>query len=171
MNSRLVAGVVLLATCLWQGGCTTTRVPAMAQESAANTPIPPADPALDHFIAWVPADQAQTAAVARAMAHISLSKARRHAGQELCDGNSLRRGNATEILGPLPALSPPSQGGKPAWYYRISQQPGLFGCRQRNSAGLYQAMQEELPDWISIEPANIPPHLGLLEPVKQGASD
>jgi hypothetical protein len=164
MNSRLVACLVLLTTCLWQGGCSTARTPAITQESAANTPIPPADPALDHFIAWVPADQAQTAAVARAMAHISLNKARRHTSQQLCDGDGLRQGDATEILGPLPALSPPSQGGKPAWYYRISQQPGQLGCRQQNSASLYQAMQEDLPGWISIEPANAPPRLGLLKP-------
>jgi hypothetical protein len=165
MNSRLVASVVLLASCLWQGGCTTMQAAAIAPERAASTSIPPADPALDHFIAWVPAEQAQTATVARAMTHISLGNARRHAARELCGGTGLRKGHVTEILGPLPALSPAAQGSKPAWYYRISQRPGLPGCNNHTRVSLYRAMQQALPVWIRIEPAEPGPRqLGLLQP-------
>jgi hypothetical protein len=165
MNSRLVASIVLVASCLWQGGCSTLRAPAISPDMAVTTAIPPADQALDHIIAWVPAEQAQTAAVARAMTHISLGNARVHASRKMCGGIGLRQGHVTERVGPLPALSPASQGGKLAWYYRISQQPGLSGCGNHNSASLYRAMQEELPGWISIEPATAgPQQLGLLEP-------
>lgn len=165
MNSRLVAGVVLLTSCLLQGGCSTIRIPALTTETAEATSIPPADPSLDHFIAWIPVEQAQTATVARAMTHISLGKARVHAGRELCGVTSLRPGQVTEVYGPLPVLRPSSQGDKPAWYYRISQAPELSGCENHTSASLYRVMQEKLPDWISIEPADPDePQLGLLEP-------
>jgi hypothetical protein len=165
MNSRLVACVVVVASCLWQGGCSTMRIPAMAPTLAAATAIPPADPALDHFIAWVPVEQAQTATVARAMTHISLGNARVHASRELCGGSSLRQGHVTEIYGPLQVLDPARQGSKPAWYYRISQRPGLSGCSNHTSASLYRAMRDELPDWISIEAADPgQQQLGLLEP-------
>ncbi len=165
MNTRLIASVVLMASCLWQGGCSTMRAPAVTSDLATLNTIPPADPALDHFIAWVPVERAQTATVARAMTHISLGNARAHASQELCGGTSLRQGHVTEIYGPLPVIDPPVRGGKPAWYYRISQQPGLSGCGNLTSASLYRVMREELPDWISIEPAT--PglrQLGMLEP-------
>jgi hypothetical protein len=154
MNSRLLASVALVASCLWQGGCSTMRIPAMTPNMTAATAIPPADPALDHFIARIPVEQAQTATVARAMTHISLGNARVHAGRELCGGTSLRQGQVTEIYGPLPVLGLATQGGKAAWYYRISQRPGLYGCNNHTSASLYQAMRDELPDWISIEPAD-----------------
>jgi hypothetical protein len=164
MNSRLVASFVLVASCLWQGGCSTMQAPAITTDMAALTVIPPANPALDHFIAWIPVEQAQTASVAEAMMHISLGNARARMSQQHCGGTSLRQGHVIEKLGPLPALSPATRGGKPAWYYRISQQPGHFGCQHLNSASLYRAMQQELLDWISIEPAgNGAQQLGMLK--------
>lgn len=156
MKSRLFACIALAAGCLCQAGCSSVPAATITPDMAAQYEIPPADPALDHFIAWVPADQAQTASVARAMTHISLGHARSDTNRELCGSAGLRQGKVVETLGPLPAISPPAQGGKPAWYYRISQPPGQPGCGQQDSAGLYQAMQEKLPDWIRIEQATDP---------------
>ena len=165
MNYRLLASIVLATTCLWQAGCST--VPAAATvttDAAALTAIPPADPALDHFIAWVPVERARTASVAEAMMHISLGNARARMSRQFCGGTSLRQGQVTEKLGPLPVLNPASRDGKAAWYYRISQPPGQFSCQHLNSASLYRAMQQELPDWISIEPAgNGAQQLGMLK--------
>ena len=49
--------------------------------------------------------------------------------------------------------SPAKTGGYPAWYYRISHQPGFHGCASQSSAQLYLKMQENLPAWIAIAPA------------------
>jgi hypothetical protein len=164
VNSRLLASVVLVASCLWQGGCSTVQAPAISPPIAVTTAIPPADRTLDNFIARIPVEQAQTAAVARAMTHISLGNARVLASRKMCGGIGLRQGKVTESVGPVPVHSPATQGGKPVWYYRISQQPGLSGCETHNSTTLYQAMQEELPGWIRIEPAGTgPQQLGMLE--------
>ncbi len=166
MDSRLVASVVLIASCLWQTGCSSLPAAvAVQQEPAAGHEIPPTDPALDHFIAWIPAEQAQTATVARAMTHISLGQARTTASRELCEGAVLRQGQVTESFGPLPVHNPATQGGKPVWYYRISQLPGLSGCENHTRTSLYQAMRKQLPDWIRIEQARPgPQQLGLLGP-------
>ena len=112
----------------------------------------------------MPGDIAETATVARALTHISLGRARDKASQQLCEGNRLIPGEVASVTGPYPAANPDSADGSPVWYYRISQQPGLRGCDEVNEASLFQAMQNNLPSWISIEPASAPySALGLLE--------
>lgn len=116
--------------------------------------IPAADPTLDHYIAWVPRDRAQTATVAAAMAHISLVNAREETAKLLCNGEWVMNGKVTDNIGPLPASAPESAGGYPAWYYRISHRPGLHGCQSTDARKLYHTLRENLPDWMEIETAS-----------------
>jgi hypothetical protein len=133
-------------------------------EMVAASDIPPADPDLDHYIAWVPSHVAETATVARAMTHISLGRAREQAIQQLCEGDRLIPGEVASVTGPVPAANPAGTQRSPVWYYRISQQPGLHGCTTVNEARLFQAMQSNLPPWIRIKRAGTPyTALGLLE--------
>lgn len=144
--------------------CTTARSPFPVSDMIASSAIPPADPALDHYIARVPGDVAETATVARAMTHISLGRAREQAGQELCDGGRLIPGEVASVTGPVPAANQGESVSRPVWYYRISQQPGLHGCTAVEESRLFQAMQENLPAWITIERAHTAyTELGLLE--------
>jgi hypothetical protein len=126
-----------------------------AQTRPANmSRIPAADPLLDQYIAWVPRDQAQTAAVAEALTHISLANAREQTAKQLCAGNRFVKGEVTEVFGPLPASAPANAGGYSAWYYRISMRPGIHGCHSMKSQKLYHTLQEHLPEWIDIEAAS-----------------
>jgi hypothetical protein len=88
--------------------------------------------------------------VAEAITHISLRGAREQASHDICKGVMIRQGKIIEKHGPVVAEMPATMGGRPAWYYRISQQPGLYGCRNRRTTHLYQAIQARLPAWISI---------------------
>lgn len=125
--------------------------------------LPPTSPGLDHYISWVPLSQAQTASVAEAMTHISLNNAREQLSHDLCAGDRVSSGAVVEKHGPIAVRTPASMGAYPAWYYRISQQPGLTGCRNEQSGRLYQALQTRLPNWISVSPAEPADHrtLGL----------
>ena len=126
------------------------RIPTDMPSAGA---LPPGSAGLDHYVAWIPLEQAQTAAVAEAMTHISLRNAREQVGHDLCNGALITDGNVIEKLGPVAARMPASMGEQPAWYYRISQQPGLGGCQPARDASLYQALQARLPRWISFTPA------------------
>lgn len=139
----------------------STLLYACASQPPARQPLgmvnaaslPPTTPGLDHYIAWIPLEQAQTATVAEAMTHISLNNARAQVSHDICDGGRVSSGTIVEKHGPVAATTPASMGAYPAWYYRISQRPGLTGCRTEHSGGLYQALQTRLPRWISISPA------------------
>ncbi len=131
--------------------CST--LPSSTDHPIAHTIIPAENPMLDHYIAWVPRDQAQTAGVAEAMAHISLVNAREQAASQLCAGQWTMQGRVVENIGPLPAMAPEEAGGYPAWYYRISHLPGLEGCHDADSQSLYRAVQVNLPDWMEIKAA------------------
>lgn len=157
----ICAAVVLCAL----QGCAATGSLNLPADADSATVIPAADPAHDHYIAWVPKAQAQTAAIARALTHISLGNARERAGTELCAGSWLLNGQVTTRVGPLPATAPAAAGGYPAWYYRVSKRPGLHGCTAVGNARLYRSVQHYLPDWISIRTAvtATPETLTLLE--------
>jgi hypothetical protein len=161
MKPRTIACITLIISCCWLQGCATPRLPFPFREMITTSDIPPADPALDQYIALVPSSVAETATVARAMTHILLGRARDQAGQQLCEGDRVIPGEVTSVTGPFPVATP---DGTPVWFYRISQQPGLHGCTAVTEARLFQAMQSNLPPWISIEHAGATyPALGLLE--------
>lgn len=164
MKFTTLACITVVSISSWLTACTTPRQPFPATDLVASSAIPAADPALDHYIARVPGNVAQTATVARAMTHISLGRARDQAGQQLCAGDRLMPGEVAVVAGPFPTVSPDSNTHEPVWYYRISQQPGLRGCEAVDEARLFQAMQNSLPAWIEIERAR-PGYteLGLLE--------
>jgi hypothetical protein len=143
-------------------GCTTISGIGTRTNPSAATDIPAADPMLDHYIAWVPRENAQTATVAEAMTHISLVNAREQTARQLCGGNWVMNGEVTDSVGPLLATAPVTAGGYPAWYYRISQRPGLHGCQNTDAQKLYHTLQEHLPAWMDIKTARSTT-LGLLE--------
>jgi hypothetical protein len=164
MKTTTFACIALIVTCGWLQACTTPRQPFPVTDMIATGDIPPADPALDHYVARVPGDIAETATVARAKTHITLGRARDLAGQQLCAGNRLIPGEVVSVTGPFPAADPDGTGQAPVWYYRISQQPGLRGCDAVQEARLFEVMQSELPSWIRIERAGSSyTALGLLE--------
>ena len=135
-----------------QGCATITGTGTYANTISASN-IPAADPMLDHYIAWVPRDKAQTATVAKAVTHISLANAREQTARQLCNNNWVMNSKTTTNIGPLPTTAPAAAGGYPAWYYRISQRPGLRGCPGTDSQNLYHRLQANLPEWVSIKPA------------------
>lgn len=143
--SLLFSGLILV-------GCASqpAHLPTTALVSQSN--LPEMTPDLDHYIAWIPLEQAQTAAVAEAMTHISLRHAREGASRDVCRGNPVSGGSVVERHGPVMARTPDSMGGYPAWYYRISQQPGTQDCQSEEHVNLYQALQGRLPDWLRIQP-------------------
>lgn len=134
-----------------QGCATATGTTAAAGEPAI--PIPAADPALDHYIAWIPRAQAQTPTIAKTLTHITLGNAKEQAARQLCAGAWLLDGRVTERVGPLPVTAPQARGGYPAWYYRISHQPGLRGCSAATEKQIYQSLASHLPGWLSVRPA------------------
>ena len=143
-NSLLVITTCLLTACAGQPAAKFRPVMVDALD------LPAAAPALDHYIALIPLELAQTATVAEAMTHISLRNARDQLGNELCDGSRISGGAVVERLGPVAVRTPASMGGYPVWYYRISKQPGLNGCETEHTTILYQGLRTRLPDWITI---------------------
>jgi len=134
-------------------GCIPVAGNSIHTNPLVTNRIPAADPQLDHFIAWVPRKEAQTAAVAEAMTHISLVNAREQTAKQLCGSDWVMNGEIIDIIGPLPTTAPEEAGGYPAWYYRISLRPGLHGCRCSDSQKLYHTLQEHLPEWIDVRAA------------------
>jgi len=133
-------------------GC-ATRPPTAEPGMPGAENIPGANPALDHYTAWVPRDRAQTPSVAMAITHISMGYAKEQASRKLCGDNWLMHESITERAGPVAVIAPETMGGYPAWYYRVSLQPGLLGCERISSPRLYRAIQDNLPEWIRLEPA------------------
>lgn len=134
-------------------GCTMT--PATTHNALAEKApgIPAADPVLDHYIAWVPLQQAQTAGIARAMTHITLVNARQQVTAELCGDTPVIKQPATDHVGPFRTRAPRTVGAYPAWYYRISQPPGLHGCTATDKKRFQAAVASRLPAWINIQTA------------------
>ena len=131
----------------------TPRNPSKSELAATST-IPAAEPALDHYIAWIPRDKAQTATVARALTHTALGSARKQAGDHLCGGIWIGDNEVTKVTGPIQVwASSTDGGGYAAWYYRISHLPGLKGCAAASDARVYQAMEANMPKWLRIQTA------------------
>ena len=63
--------------------------------NATDAALPALDPTQVHYIAWVPRDQAQTGAVARALTHIAVGNAREKTGKDWCGGTWLLNGKIT----------------------------------------------------------------------------
>ena len=153
MKIRLLPKLVTVYLLLVLQGCAMTPRIASTSELAATGAIPAAEPVLDHYIAWVPRDEAQTATVARAMAHTALGNARKQAGDKLCGGIWVGNNTITSVIGPIQTWASTENGGYPAWYYRISHVPGLKGCTTASDAQVYRAMETRLPEWIHVQSA------------------
>ncbi len=151
MKIKTVSLIIVTVTLLALQGCTTLSAPT--GHTVAQTVIPVENPVLDHYIAWIPRELAQTASVAEAMAHISLVNAREQTASQLCAGQWMMQGKVADNIGPLPATAPEAAGGYPAWYYRVSHLPGPQGCRNADTQTFYHAMQENLPYWMGIKAA------------------
>jgi hypothetical protein len=133
-------------------GCATRGTTGAARAVAAED-IPEADPALVHYVAWVPRDAAQTPAVAMALTHISMGYAKEQAARSVCGEDWLVDESVTAQTGPMATIAPEALGRYPAWFYRISLQPGLQGCEHTGTAQLYRAIRDNLPEWIRLEMA------------------
>ena len=155
MRIRLLLKLVTVYLLLVLQACAMTPRSPSRLEIAATGAIPLAEPALDHYIAWIPRDDAQTATVAKAMTHTALGSARKQAGDSLCGGIWVSNNTVTNVIGPVQAWAPTDNGGYPAWYYRISHQPGLKGCTTSTNARFYQAMASKLPEWLRVQTANV----------------
>ncbi|MGB5306034.1 MAG: hypothetical protein WBO57_07310 [Gammaproteobacteria bacterium] len=153
MRTGIISIISILCTHTLLVACSINPAADSDFSPATGTMIPALDPTQVHFIAWVPRDQAQTAAVARALTHIAVGNAREKTGNELCDGTWLLNGTVTGRVEPTPVRSPATSGGYAAWYYRISHQPGFHGCASQTPAQLYLHMQANLPAWVIITPA------------------
>ena len=151
MKMKTVSLIMITVPLLVLQGCSSFS--SSTDHAITRSRIPAGNPMLDHYIAWIPREQAQTASVAKAIAHISLMNAREQTASQLCAGQWMMQGKVTGNVGPLPATAPEAIGGYPAWYYRVSHLPGLTGCHEKDSQAVYQAMQANLPDWIAIKAA------------------
>lgn len=152
MVHATAAGILALTLAALQG-CAMTNTGTADAFSHSLTEIPAANPVLDHYIAWVPLKQAQTASVAQAMTHISLGNAREQVAAELCGNHRVLKQPVIDSVGPVQMLAPAAAGGYPAWYYRISQPPGPHGCTAADSQQFLEAVDSKLPAWIDIHTA------------------
>jgi len=153
MKNRLLPKLATVYLLLVIQGCALTPRSPSISELVATEAIPSAEAVLDHYIAWVPRDAAQTATVARAMAHTALGSARKQAGDRLCDGIWVGNNTITNVIGPIQTWASTENGGYAAWYYRISHLPGLQGCKTASDARVYREMEAKLPEWIHVQSA------------------
>lgn len=156
MRIREFTTTVMLVTLVLLQGCTAQRTAGTGYYPGGTGHAfmaPEIDQTQDHFIAWIPLDRAQTPTVAEALVHVELAKAKDRVGMKLCDGAWLIDGEVTARYGPVPATAPPDLGGYPAWYYRISHQPGLKGCIASPPSDLYRELRVNLPQWILLQTA------------------
>ena len=142
---------ILVIAAILLTACSSQPATKLNTEVVDAETLPATSAGLDHYIAWIPLEQAQTASVAEAMTHISLRNARDQLSNDVCGGNRITGGVVVERHGPVAVRTPASMGAYPAWYYRISQQPGLSGCHAKHSTMLYQGLQTRLPNWITIQ--------------------
>lgn len=148
-KSILLFSVSLLVACAGQN----MRLPAYHLQDVAS--LPATDPSLEHVIAWIPLEQAQTAAVAEAMTHIALRAAHDRVSRDLCRQRVSRSAQVLERHGPVATEQPAVRGGGPAWYYRISLAPGHSGCRDVQPAAYNRTLATRLPEWLILEPPAI----------------
>jgi hypothetical protein len=157
MHNRHITSITLIGLAALLLGCATPRM-EMSESSGKEPPgaidTDPADPRLDHIIAWIPRDRAKTAAVAEALVYIELGQAKDDVGRELCDGDWLMNGASVDRVGPYPSTAPAALGGYPAWYFHVSHQPGLAGCPAIPTDRLYRELGARLPQWIIVKAAS-----------------
>jgi hypothetical protein len=159
MRIRNITVTVMLFTLVLQPGCTAYHAAGSGNSPRAPGHVftlPEIDRTQDHLIAWVPLARAQTPTVAEALVHVELANAKEHVGGELCDGAWLLDGEVTARYGPVPATAPQDLGGYAAWYYRISQRPGIMGCSGSPAVELYRELRTNLPHWILLQTAAVP---------------
>jgi hypothetical protein len=114
-----------------------------------------ADPHLDHIFAWIPRDRALTASVAEALVYIELGRAKEEVGTILCSGDWLINSVSVDSIGPYPSTAPVILGGYPAWYFHVSNKPGLAGCPAMPAETLYRELGNRLPSWITVRAAAV----------------
>ncbi|HKK13617.1 MAG TPA: hypothetical protein VKA14_03045, partial [Gammaproteobacteria bacterium] len=123
--------------------------PAGDTQFAALTWRPSA--AYDQAVAWVPRNRAPTAAVARAMVHVALGRARVAAQSRLCADRWVFTGPTVETVGPRPGTAPRSMGHFPAWYYRITWHAEDQACPGVSVGHFYADLARHLPPWIRLQ--------------------
>jgi len=126
-------------------------VACLAAAGGAASAAPFLYPGHDEVIAWVPAEQAETAAIARGLVHIELHRARQLAAQSLCEGSCPPDGRLIHRDGPH--LIPPSGKGTGVWMYRLARVPQDSICNI-DKATFLRAVSSHLPPWIVIRGAN-----------------
>ena len=154
---------IIAAVCILLPGCYGTHLtgpePQPADSLVHESSHQKTDPLLDHFVARVPYRFADTATEARAMTHVAVGRAKARTGKELCGRTWLVTGPASGTTGPRLT----NTAGEPAWYYRISHQPGLAGCGTASREDLYEALEGMLPAWITLRRAAVArPHTGSI---------
>jgi hypothetical protein len=157
MSTRQITSIVIPGMLFLLQGC-TTGISNIHTRPSLNSELPDTDPALDHFIAWIPREDAQTATVAVALVQVKLGNAKGRTGKELCGGAWPMNGEVVDRVGPYPVLAPVTLGGYPAWYYRISHIPGFRGCAETASNDLYRNLKANLPQWITVKTAAVLKH-------------
>lgn len=105
----------------------------------------------NQVMAWVPADQARTPTVVRAMVHIALGNAKQATEQQLCQGEWVFTGDVEETEAPTRGLAPANLGGFSAWQYRIAWSPELPDCPQATAEEYYRLLSSNLPDWMLVQ--------------------
>lgn len=150
MKKQTVTRVLAVYILISLQGCATRTMETAGMPTVLED-IPDADPALDHYTAWVPRNAAQTPAVAVAQTHISMGYAKEQAAKRWCGNDWLTDEPVTERIGPVAVMAPETLGRYPAWYYRVGLQPGLQGCEQVSRQRLYRTIQESLPEWMRLE--------------------
>ncbi len=120
----------------------------------AHAGLPTLADSQQHIYAWVPSAEAATAGVAQAKVHILLSKARRAAEAELCQGHWNIHPGLQGSSPPLKAKAPQLLGGHVGWYYEIKGPAlQLTSCPGIQPQQFHQAMSHHLPPWLLIQPA------------------
>lgn len=116
----------------------------------ATSELPSLSPGRNQIIAWVPRQQAQTASVAQAVAHIALTQAKQAAEAELCKGTWLFSGKHTRGESPQLSTAPAQLGGFDGWQVRINWEPQVTDCGI--SAQTYaRSVSKHLPTWMMTQ--------------------
>lgn len=114
------------------------------------TELPSLNPGRNQIIAWVPRQQAQTASVAQAVAHIALTQAKQATETELCKGTWLFSGKHAQAEIPQLSTAPAQLGGFAGWEVRINWEPQVSECGI--SAQTYAlSVSKHLPSWMMTQ--------------------
>lgn len=112
--------------------------------------IPYLNPGRNQIIAWVPREQAQTATVAQAMAHIALTRAKQATESELCEGTWLFSGKQRQDEAPQLSVAPAQLGGFNGWHVRINWDPQVADCGISTQTYAL-SLSKHLPAWMMTQ--------------------